>query len=619
MENFSNSFIIGPLINPFYIKLLKLFLKPKSVILDISLPQNYKINSSEKFFWNKYNPSLKFKIKSLAFEVFDKFKLKKQSDLSGLFFDDNKYFKLYQDIEKKILLEKITHILLTFGVANKYVSNEKIYIILPNSYKSIYKTTLEYIIDDKNDIIPHNKKIRTIFAGNIFLDLFLSFTNSLAVILFFLLSIRSLKKKSKKYFKIGLLAWNASLNFNSYKKERFGLDAVLPETLDPKEVLIYSKNDVTREYEFEACKKNYGFVNFKNKEIYKHVTIKDLSELFFITKNIFYIFLKKGYLLKPFLLSEYPRIIYFFLQWNKFVKSFYFDLSISYNDYGLSDLIRNGIFLKNNIPCWAYAHSFSQSYVYCESPFLVDPSKAFITFSKRYYLLNDQLLHYSLSRINCNDNVLIGPLFRNYKTNLNLGKTFKDKFIISIFTCSSSKNTFNSYEAHEKFFKDLFKLMSELNDKYIFLIKLKNKKFLHKDFDYIFKSDLYNKFKNKRIFILDPNQPSSKIVNSSNFIISMAFTSPTFEALSINKPAIFFDPNKAAKNNYFKKIENLYITDWKSLKSFIENLRYKELTNNWILQTKNKIGLKINKSGILKIQKDISKHISAKNNFTNNF
>ena len=216
MKKFSNSFIIGPLINPFYIKFLKLFLKPKSVILDISLPQKYKINSSEKFFWNRYNPSLKLKIKSLAFEVFDKFKLKKHSDLLGLFFDDNKYFKLYQDIEKKVLLEKITHILLTFGVANKYGSNEKIYIILPNSYKSIYKTTLEYIIEDKNDIIPHNKKIRTIFAGNIFLDLFLSFTNSLAVILFFLLSIRSLKMKSKKYFKIGLLAWNASLNFNSY-------------------------------------------------------------------------------------------------------------------------------------------------------------------------------------------------------------------------------------------------------------------------------------------------------------------------------------------------------------------------------------------------------------------
>ena len=129
----------------------------------------------------------------------------------------------------------------------------------------------------------------------------------------------------------------------------------------------------------------------------------------------------------------------------------------------------------------------------------------------------------------------------------------------------------------------------------------------------IFLSRIFIKdLKKKRIFILDPNQPSSKIINSSNFIISMAFTSPTFEALSVNKPAIFFDPKKVASNNYFKKIENLYITDWKYLKSFIENYRYKKIKDNWILKTKNKIGLKINKSGILKIQKDISNFLNKK-------
>ena len=266
-------------------------------------------------------------------------------------------------------MEKITHILLTYGVANNFVSNDLIYIILPHSYKSIYKSTLKYLIKNKNCIIPYNKKIRTIFTGNNFIDLFLSFTNSLGVILFFLSSIRSFKKESKKFYNIGLLAWNASLNFYSYKKERFGLDAVLPDSLDPKKVLIYSKNDVSKEYELDARKKNYEFVNFRNKEIYKNVSRKDLTELLFITKNIFHVFLKKGFFLQSFLLPEYPRIIYFFLQWNKFVRAFYFDLSISYNDYGISDLIRNGIFLKNNISCWAYVHSFSQSYIYSKSPF----------------------------------------------------------------------------------------------------------------------------------------------------------------------------------------------------------------------------------------------------------
>ena len=72
-------------------------------------------------------------------------------------------------------------------------------------------------------------------------------------------------------------------------------------------------------------------------------------------------------------------------------------------------------------------------------------------------------------------------------------------------------------------------------------------------------------------------------------------------------------------HNYYEKIDNLYITDWKYLKSFIETYRYKKINDNWILKTKNKIGLKINNSGILKIQKDISDFLSKKNNSTNNF
>ena len=75
---------------------------------------------------------------------------------------------------------------------------------------------------------------------------------------------------------------------------------------------------------------------------------------------------------------------------------------------------------------------------------------------------------------------------------------------------------------------------------------------------------------------------------------------------------MFFDPKKIAKNNYFEKIENLYITDWKNLKLFIENFRDKEIKNTWILKTKSKIGLKINKSGILKIQEDISNYLRNK-------
>ena len=208
------------------------------------------------------------------------------------------------------------------------------------------------------------------------------------------------------------------------------------------------------------------------------------------------------------------------------------------------------------------------------NPFLIDPSKSFITFSKRYYLLKDQIKHYNLSRINCHDNQLIGPLFSNYKATLDLEEIYKKKFIISIFPCSEAENNFNPLFAHKKFFDQIFNIISQLNNEYLILIKVKNKKTGYKDFENIFNSNLYLKLKkNNKILFIDRNFPSAKIINTSNIVISMAFTSPTIEALSANIPAIFFDPEGIAKNNYFKGIKNIYISDWKILKQFVINVR----------------------------------------------
>ena len=48
------------------------------------------------------------------------------------------------------------------------------------------------------------------------------------------------------------------------------------------------------------------------------------------------------------------------------------------------------------------------------------------------------------------------------------------------------------------------------------------------------------------------------------------------------------------------------------MKSFIENFRDKGINETWLLKTKSKIGLKINKLGILKIKKDNYNYDSKK-------
>ena len=96
--------------------------------------------------------------------------------------------------------------------------------------------------------------------------------------------------------------------------------------------------------------------------------------------------------------------------------------------------------------------------------------------------------------------------------------------------------------------------MVELDDKYIFLIKLKNKKFRYKEFDYIFKSNLYNKLKKIKeyLFLIQINL-HQKLLTLQILLLAWLLPLQHFEALSANKPAIFFDPKKVAKNNYLEK------------------------------------------------------------------
>ena len=105
---------------------------------------------------------------------------------------------------------------------------------------------------------------------------------------------------------------------------------------------------------------------------------------------------------------------------------------------------------------------------------------------------------------------------------------------------------------------------------------------------------------------------SQELINCSNAVISMAFTSPTFEALASNKPAIFFDPYGLAKNNYFIDIKDLYLRDYAQLKRFIDFISNKSNSIKWVKYVRSELGLENAKLGVMKIQKDISDFFSQK-------
>ena len=151
---------------------------------------------------------------------------------------------------------------------------------------------------------------------------------------------------------------------------------------------------------------------------------------------------------------------------------------------------------------------------------------------------------------------------------------------------------------------DLINLLKELKNDYLFLIKGKSefKGIIERSFGSI---DFLNLINNGKVYFVDENIPSSKLINVSKGVISMAFTSPSIEALAANKPAVFYDPIGIMKNNFLEEFSGLYITDKNSLKDFINKISDVKWINSWVEKKKNEIGISDTNLGVKKIQQDI--------------
>ena len=430
---------------------------------------------------------------------------------------------------------------------------------------------------------------------------------SFGVILYFLSSIRFIGKNKRKLFKLGLLTWENALELSN-NNESCGLDSVIPNSLSKQEILIYSKTSLRKRYFEEVKFKKYKITIFNKKEIFKSSSFNDLTRLIKLLGVTFTRFLFIFYSLEPNIRSNIPRLIFEILKWEKFLKMFYFDISVSYNDYSISDLVRNKLFSEKKINCWSYVHSATEYHLYSKDKLFPDPKKSFISYDRRYYLLPQQIDYFNASRIKSKNNIIVGPLFKTYKDVFRLDNNLRSKKIFSVFLCSIGEKVLHPLNSHKNFLNDLLNLLNELGPDYLFLFKGKSK--LEDNLKYFNKTlEFLNLIKKGKVYFVNENVPSSKLINVSKGVISMAFTSPTIEALSSKKPGVFYDPISIMKNNYFEKFSGLYITDKKSLKDFINKVTDDKKINSWTEKINSEIGLSDSNLGVKKIQQDIELYL----------
>ena len=167
-------------------------------------------------------------------------------------------------------------------------------------------------------------------------------------------------------------------------------------------------------------------------------------------------------------------------------------------------------------------------------------------------------------------------------------------FLISVFDGDISPHSHYTWEYAKSFITDVMKLAKE-NSKCKFVIKTKDtsNKGLYLKNPLI--KDLYNK--NDNIIFIDNERNDYKLVlNASDIVLAIGFTTPGFEALSLEKRTIYYSMLKNG-GKAFKHLPNIVASNYNKLKCLFrislndKDTFYQENRENMELLNYSKINL----------------------------
>ncbi len=151
-----------------------------------------------------------------------------------------------------------------------------------------------------------------------------------------------------------------------------------------------------------------------------------------------------------------------------------------------------------------------------------------------------------------------------------------NKFIISAFDTTYTRNGFTSYSEGIAFANHLLKLADEYPDIHIFVKEKKNRD-IHHTLDPVNGPALLNLYKkmgdHPRIKTSFDNEDSSKLISIADMVVSFPFTSTTFEALSVNKPAVWHDPMGYYRDTPYAKVGGVTTHSYEEMKAKVLEIK----------------------------------------------
>jgi len=324
-------------------------------------------------------------------------------------------------------------------------------------------------------------------------------------------------------------------------------------------------------------------------EAFRNVTVSFLAVLAWEQLKIFFLCVKTLLCNIDIFYELLPKILYDRLRWDWFTRFYSLDWYFSFNDDGKSHLTRNITLENHGVKTFSMEHSWSTIALFEN---LRAPERAYTYYSVKSYIYEKQLAADNSQGALLKDSFLSGYLhdpfcIDSYQKYLNLISAFKveEKKIITLFTASTGGSRFNDINDLHDFYYLINELISDPRfDDWIFLIKHKKLYDEHKSSHTL--SHIIEKLLNSnRVFEVSTSISASFYIAMSDFVISMAFTSPTLDALGLGIPSTFFAKKGKSDNSIFINNPEVIFTTpnelWKNFKYFssltkMEILRYYE-------------------------------------------
>lgn len=479
-------------------------------------------------------------------------------------YNDNRITLIF----KKQIIELLAEWLIAEHLSEKLLGTASNIFILAKSDVAEIGTIYRKLFDNQQSIIIN---------GSFISRLKNSIKNSclfLMVPFYALISVRRLRFDGGPLATADLaIRLHANIRRASDKLNPNGYDALEDYTKDNTSIIYVAEQELNSRSKLDILTKSQtalllgrgGFDSITGKFLVfllktQIAAILNVVPLFCRSSSVFY--------------SILPKISFELLRWSNFGQNYRIGWYITFNNAGKSHITRNLILERYGIRTFSYEVSFTNKYFLDSNKFngLLNPARAYSIYDTRAYILRAQYQFDILHGADMRHHLTTGPL--DYpKGELSLGTldTLKnplfhfiechDKKVISLFTTSMGQQTMNGENELIKFFDVVNNLVTDNRFKdFVFVLKLKNTIQSNNATSSVL-LEKYKKFVlSKRTFVIDMNISASLVIHLSDFVLSMAFTSPTLEALAMRKPAGFIIEKNQFPQNIFKEKSKLMNT-----------------------------------------------------------